>query len=309
MCSLLCLSRACRESAVWGRSRESTAGQRSGESLTVPIGYVGYCQPGQRGGRVGGPRWARARRSAGGHPPAPAAAWPGHGGGGRRRSWRPPSARRVAISTRWAWPGSRCTRSRAATAGGGWPAAAVPISPGSVPPRPGRCSSSPGRRRRRRRSSRRRCASSCGRCPNRCAPMPRRRRAAIHVDPSTWDQAGRRAPSAARPPRRPAGGGRGRPPGRPRLRRPRRRHLVTAPSIPLGIAAKGSVWYLVAGTADGQRTFRDRPGHRGRQVLDDGGRAARRVRPGVGVAIGDRADVQRTSARRCGPTCRCSRRR
>ena len=90
---------------------------------------------------------------------------------------------------------SRCTRSRAATAAGGWPAAGAPTSAGSVPPRHGRCSSSPGRRRRRRPSCGRRCASSCGRCPNRCAPRPRPRRRRSTSTRRTWDQAaGERRP-------------------------------------------------------------------------------------------------------------------
>ena len=87
---------------------------------------------------------------------------------------------------------------------------------------------------------------------------------AVHVDPSTWDQAaGERRP----------------PPvhldvlqdavvaGRQVVLDYVGRDGATSSRTvdPLGVAAKGSVWYLVAGTADGQRTVPDRPGHGGRR--------------------------------------------
>ena len=144
--------------------------------------------------------------------------------------------------------------------------------PGAVPRRRavvGRHPAAPGAR----------CASSCGRCPNRCGPTPRRRRRAIHIDPTSWDHDGRRAPSAAGPPRRRSQDAvvAGRQVD-PRLRGARRRAPRRAPSHPLGIAAKGSVWYLVAGTADGQRYVPGRPGDRGRGARR-AGRAAGRIRP------------------------------
>ena len=120
---------------------------------------------------------------------------------------------------------------------------------------------------------------------------------AVHVDPTSWDQAaGERRP----------------PPvhldvlqdavvaGRQVVLDYVARDGATSSRTvdPLGIAAKGSVWYLVAGTADGQRSFRiDRvTGGRGAR---DAGRAAGRVRPRVGVAIGDRptSQHQRTAVR------------
>ena len=78
---------------------------------------------------------------------------------------------------------------------------------------------------------------------------------ALHVDPSTWDQ----------------GSGERRPPpvhldvlqdavvaGRQVILDYVARDGATSLRTvdPLGVAAKGNVWYLVAGTADGQRTFR-----------------------------------------------------
>ena len=85
--------------------------------------------------------------------------------------------------------------------------------------------------------------------PDRC----RGRVEAVVVDPTAWGAPTSR-PRPAAPRRVAAGRDRGRA-DRPRLRRPRRddQHAVVHP---LGLATKGKVWYLVADTEAGLRTFR-----------------------------------------------------
>jgi predicted DNA-binding transcriptional regulator YafY len=78
---------------------------------------------------------------------------------------------------------------------------------------------------------------------------------AVHVDPTTWDQAAgdRRPPPVHLDALQDAVVA-----GRQVVLDYVARDGATSSRAvhPLGIAAKGSVWYLVAGTADGQRTFR-----------------------------------------------------
>ena len=114
----------------------------------------------------------------------------------------------------------------------------------------------PGRRSgdgRRRPASRPRCASSWRRCPRRCGREPRRRAPRVVVDAATWGRtpppepehlgalaAGRRSTGGRWCSATPGG------PGPPSSR------TVS----PLGLVTKSGVWYLVAGTDAGVRTFR-----------------------------------------------------
>ena len=78
---------------------------------------------------------------------------------------------------------------------------------------------------------------------------------AVHVDPSTWDQAaGERRPPPVHLDALQDAVVAGRQVVVDYVARDGASSSRTVD--PLGIAAKGSVWYLVAGTADGQRTFR-----------------------------------------------------
>ena len=202
-----------------------------------------------------------SRRAARSRPPR----WP--------RSSRSPSGPHAATSTRWGWPGSPCTRSRAAAADGGWPGRGrTDLSglndwrgPGAVPA--GRV----GRRRDRPRCGPR-CASSCRHCPT-----VQRERASR----ATRAHAGGRPERLEPAPRRHAG-------HRHRARRgsseavverradphrTRRPQAARSSRVvhPLGLATKRRHWYLLTDTDDGPRTFRvDRI---------DGRRADRRARP------------------------------
>ena len=182
-------SRSAKKATVSSRSGpgSTTWARTVGSAERMPRGY-GRDVKQDRGRPVSVPCSLRARRPAGGHPPAPAGPRSGDRGrgGGRARGVRAHGApgprgaghgRRAHLlpagAQRWLAAGRRRPDrpERADRAGG----------PGPVPG---------GRARPRRRPPRSgpRCASSSGPCPSRSAARPRRRRPRSSSTRSDWDQ-------------------------------------------------------------------------------------------------------------------------